>query len=78
MGGPFLDEGHAESLALFPHGLWPDTGLYFSDVCLVEEHEAKTALSDTSSDTEGEFVVQQLLVEEEVLALLFASEFKLA
>ena len=44
----------------------------------VEEHHAETALADTATDTQGQFVIQQLLVEIELFALLLSLDLQLA
>ena len=72
------DERHAKVGAFFPHVVWPDAGLDLTDMGFVEQDETEAALTDTSSDGEREFSAEQLLVEEEVLALHLSGELKLA
>ena len=68
---------HSEGLALAAHVVGPDAGLDLTDVGLVEEHHAKTALSDTTAYGERQTVVEQLLVEEELFALFLALNLQL-
>ena len=44
----------------------------------VEEHHAETALANTTTDAQGQFVVQQLLVEIELFTLLLTLNLQLA
>ena len=78
MLGQFLYQVHTEFLALLTHIVGPDRSLDLTDMSLVEQHHAETALSDTATDTQGQFVVQQLLVEIELFALLLSLDLQLA
>ena len=73
-----LYQRHAELFALLSHVVWPDAGLDFSDVRFLEQNHAQSALSDATSDAQGEFVVDKLLVEIEFASLLFPGNLELA
>ena len=45
---------------------------------LVEQHHAETALTDTTTDTQWQLVVQELLVEIELLSIFLAFQLQLA
>ena len=64
-----LNQVHPQFLTFIPHVVRPDTCLNLSDMSLVQQHHTQTALSDTTSDREGQLVVQQLLMEIELFAL---------
>ena len=55
----FLDERHSSLLTFFSHIFRPDTSLNLADVRLVEQHHAETALTDTTTDTQWQLVVQE-------------------
>ena len=54
---------HTQLTAFPAHILRPYTGLYLTDVGLVKQHHAQTALPDTTPNTEGQLAGQQLPVE---------------
>lgn len=45
---------------------------------LVEQHHTETALTDTTTDTQWQLVVQELLVEIELLSIFLAFQLQLA
>ena len=57
------DERHSQFLTLLTHAVGPDARLNLADMRLVEQHEAEPALSDTASDGERQFPVEQFLEE---------------
>ena len=73
-----LDEWHSCLFTFLSHFLWPDTCLNLTDVSLVEQYHAESALSDTTSDRERELAFEQCLVEVKFLALCLSFEFELA
>lgn len=74
----FLDERHSSLLTFFSHIFRPDTSLNLADVRLVEQHHTETALTDTTTDTQWQLVVQELLVEIEILSIFLAFQLQLA
>ena len=73
-----LDERHPSLLTFFSHIFRPDTSLNLADVRLVEQHHTETALTDTTTDTQWQLVVQELLVEIELLSIFLAFQLQLA
>ncbi len=53
-----LDEGHACCGTFLAHLFWPNGGLDFAYVGLVEEHHAEAALTDSTTNGEWHFVVE--------------------
>ena len=73
-----LNQVHAKTFALPPHVVGPDAGLDFTDVPFVEQHHAEATLSDAAADAQRQLVVQQLLVEIELFALLLMLNLQLS
>ena len=72
-----LYQRHTEGLALTSHVVRPDGSLNLADMTFMEQHHAETALSDTAADGKRQTIVEQLLVEIELFALLLVFEFQL-
>jgi hypothetical protein len=56
--GMSLYQGHSKFLALLAHVFWPDAGLGFAHVGLVQKNHAKTTLTDTSTYAERQAAFQ--------------------
>lgn len=74
----FLYQWHAGLSALLTHLIGPDAGLYLSDMSLVEHYHAQAALAYATANAERQLSVEQLLMEEQLLAFFLSFKFKLA
>jgi hypothetical protein len=54
-----LDEWHSCLFTFFTHFLRPDTCLNLTNVSLVKQYHAETALTDTSADGERELAFEE-------------------
>ena len=73
-----LYQGHTHFFAFLTHAVGPDGGLDLADVSFVKQHHAQTTMTNTSSNAQGQAVVEQLLVEIELLTLLLTLNLELA
>ena len=73
-----LNQVHAKTFALPPHVVGPNAGLDFADMAFVQKHHAKTTLSNTTTNGEGQTVVEQLLVEIQLFAFLLMLKLQLS
>ena len=72
-----LNEVHARFLSLLAHLLRPDASLDFTNVSLMKQYHAQTALTDTATNAQRQLVVQELLMEVKLLSILLALQLKL-
>ncbi len=77
MSNHHLNQVHAQFFAFMTHIVGPDAGLDLTDVSLVEQYHAETTLTDTATDAQRQFVVQQLLMEVECLAVFLVFNLQL-
>ena len=72
-----LNEVHARFLSLLAHLLRPDASLNLTNVSLMKQYHAQTALADTATNAQRQLVVQELLMEVKLLSILLALQLKL-
>ncbi len=72
-----LNEVHARFLSLLAHLLRPDASLDLTNVSLMKQYHAQTALTDTATNAQRQLVVQELLMEVKLLSILLALQLKL-
>ena len=65
-------------MTFLAHIIRPDTGLDLSEMTFLEEYHTQTTLTDTTTYAEGQFAVQELLVEIQLSTIFLASELQLA
>jgi hypothetical protein len=58
-----LYKRYGHCLAFVSHLFGPNARLDLSDVCLLEEEHTEARLTNTSSNTQGESIVQDALME---------------
>ena len=58
-----LNQRHSSLFTFLSHIVRPDAGLDFSDMGLMQQHHAETALTYSASNAERELIIEQTLME---------------